>query len=775
MDNILESYLVELGFDVKNSEFDHLKKVMADAEATITAHTAGIGKRILEAQFSIVGAFTAVSSAIIGVVDKAAMADQQYRLLGLRWLTSADQARKLSLITDALGASLDEIVWDPELMARAQLMGQHIDKMSAALGPDFENRMRGIRDIQTEFSEFYNVALKFLGMQFAGDLFARLTGSTDIAGVVQEKLQWFEDHIPEISKRLTDYAVPALQETWKIGLEVGGILKEAAVAFANMVGILSGDTSIEGAAFSFEKVAGAIEHVIQGMEKFLDYVLEAEKTAAHFVASLTGVGAASKPKPLSVPFGAQQRAAGILAAGVEESPATVPDHFDAVQRAIVDAARRHNVPPDLALAVAEEESRHKMVPSQWTDKGGEPRTGPAFGYFQLEPSTAKTLGVDAHTPEGNIEGGVQLLRKLLDEYHGDVKSALGAYATGPKGFNEAHGVLSDEAANAIPKILKYQQQFSDEMSHQSAAASSSTDALMHLDSSLYGTSDSAESLDKSLKDLDKTLKSLTGVDAVAASDQGDQKLPNSMLPNGPADWFRWIYGFFHVNPFSDDVKKKEHEDQKDYARLVIGGWLEEWLREPLSKGGARAMPDVLGLWGDKGNPVDQMAERFYTWMADELQGWRLAEERYDPLRKRPGPHSPPPNIDLLGMPHVNLDTKPKATLEAWHPVTGFDVESLVGGLDMRSITGGLTPVFDDGRVDNSWRDAYAAMQQPVQATSGGNTTRMEVSLGGVSVYITPKEGADYDRIRKEVAEGIREAMDRSVLVDLSSAQYSPTW
>src|SRR5580692_4012333 len=115
MDNFIDSYLVGLGFSVDEASAAKLKNVMASAEATITQHTTGIGKRMVEFQLGVFGAFTSVSAAILGVVENAAMADQRFRLLGETMLMSTEQARKMSMITSSLGASLGQIRWDKEL------------------------------------------------------------------------------------------------------------------------------------------------------------------------------------------------------------------------------------------------------------------------------------------------------------------------------------------------------------------------------------------------------------------------------------------------------------------------------------------------------------------------------------------------------------------------------------------------------------------------------------------------------------------------------------
>jgi hypothetical protein len=285
MPNVLQEYLVKLGFQTDSPSLSQFNNILVQAEATVTRHVGGMTKKVLEAQGAIVGAFTGISTAIIGLVDKTAMADQSYRLLGLRMMMTTDSARKMDMITKALGADLDQIVWDPELHGRAVLMAQDISNMTKALGPDFEQKMLGIRNIRFEFSRL-GVALKFLGMSFAEKLFEKLMPG-EAGDRIKRFVDWFESKIPNIAETLATRAVPILKETWGMIKGIGEVLKAAGAAFSTFVGLLSGDTAIQSATFSFENLLKSIVHIEHGMVRFFGWITNAEKLLANFA---TGVG-----------------------------------------------------------------------------------------------------------------------------------------------------------------------------------------------------------------------------------------------------------------------------------------------------------------------------------------------------------------------------------------------------------------------------------------------------------------------------------------------------
>jgi soluble lytic murein transglycosylase-like protein len=104
------------------------------------------------------------------------------------------------------------------------------------------------------------------------------------------------------------------------------------------------------------------------------------------------------------------------------------DHFTAVPASeaydhiIREAAQRYDLDPALIRSVIETESSF--------DTSAVSSAG-ATGLMQLMPEVAASLGVgDLLDPRENIMGGAQLLRELLDRYHGSLPLALASYNAG---------------------------------------------------------------------------------------------------------------------------------------------------------------------------------------------------------------------------------------------------------------------------------------------------------------------------------------------------------
>ncbi|MBZ9872370.1 lytic transglycosylase domain-containing protein [Mesorhizobium sp. BR1-1-9] len=108
-----------------------------------------------------------------------------------------------------------------------------------------------------------------------------------------------------------------------------------------------------------------------------------------------------------------------------------PLSSDEVARLVAQAASRHGVDVDFALAVASAESR--LDRARNSPKG-------ARGPMQLMPATAARLGVsDICDPADNIDGGVRLLRDLFATYRNPLIVAA-AYNAGEASVHEHGGV-----------------------------------------------------------------------------------------------------------------------------------------------------------------------------------------------------------------------------------------------------------------------------------------------------------------------------------------------
>lgn len=140
-------------------------------------------------------------------------------------------------------------------------------------------------------------------------------------------------------------------------------------------------------------------------------------------------------------LGGTRPAAAQTSTGDAASPVSFED-------LIQQASARYGVDARLVKAVIKAESNF--------DPDAVSRAG-AQGLMQLMPGTAAGLGVDDPLdPVQNVDGGVRLLRQLLDRYNGNVAYALAAYNAGPGAVDKYGGVPPyTETQTYVPRVLKF--------------------------------------------------------------------------------------------------------------------------------------------------------------------------------------------------------------------------------------------------------------------------------------------------------------------------------
>jgi hypothetical protein len=164
---------VRLGAKIDTNSFNKFNSTLKDSGKLFDNFSLGTIASFGKMEIAVVGMFAAVGSGIIGLADKTAMADQLYRLFGLRMLIGKDAARAVSMATDERGASLDEIAYDPELNRRFQYLYEQTIKLGKTLGSNFDRNMVSIRDLKTEY-KFFGDELEVIAMGSVSKLFDKL-------------------------------------------------------------------------------------------------------------------------------------------------------------------------------------------------------------------------------------------------------------------------------------------------------------------------------------------------------------------------------------------------------------------------------------------------------------------------------------------------------------------------------------------------------------------------------------------------------------------------
>lgn len=138
-----------------------------------------------------------------------------------------------------------------------------------------------------------------------------------------------------------------------------------------------------------------------------------------------------------------------IVGGTKKKPLVFKSSFDTE---IKKTSRKHGVDPYLVKAIIKAES-------DFNPEAVSPKN--AQGIMQLMPGTASDYGVDdPFDPAQNIEGGVRVLRDLLDYFYGNKRLAVAAYNAG-KGAVLKHGNNVPpyrETRQYVDRVLSYYSQ-----------------------------------------------------------------------------------------------------------------------------------------------------------------------------------------------------------------------------------------------------------------------------------------------------------------------------
>lgn len=214
MADILNEYLVSLGFRIDNKTLANFKNTLATVEKAVQEHTAAWAKNYAAAAIAIGTALSTVTLATGALMDHLARADLEYKKLALHMYMGTDAAKRMKIATDALGESLEDIAWIPELRQRYFALLKQ-EREQAPPG-DYSANMKYLRDVLFEFTKL-RVTLMY-GAQWIGNyLFKYLNGPIrEFHGWLKEINTWLDKNMPGWTAtvagwlaRIVDFAITA--------------------------------------------------------------------------------------------------------------------------------------------------------------------------------------------------------------------------------------------------------------------------------------------------------------------------------------------------------------------------------------------------------------------------------------------------------------------------------------------------------------------------------------------------------------------------------------
>lgn len=266
--DVIKSYLVSLGFKVNQPELAKFNDALRVASQQAERVTAGMAKTFVAAGAAVLTTLTAIATGTVGLMDHVAQSDLGFQVMARRMYLSTDAARSLKIATDALGYSLEDIVWGPkELQERFGILQSDQAKMMNGLGGDFESRVRRIRDIRFEFTRL-GVEAQYFSMALTGALSKSLFGDENgLLDRLRSLNNWLIANIPSLAKQISQYLTPVVKDVAVIFRDIFDISRIAISEMLKFIGVLSGDDRLKRGAVNIDNVGAALVHVADAMAK----------------------------------------------------------------------------------------------------------------------------------------------------------------------------------------------------------------------------------------------------------------------------------------------------------------------------------------------------------------------------------------------------------------------------------------------------------------------------------------------------------------------------
>lgn len=115
-----------------------------------------------------------------------------------------------------------------------------------------------------------------------------------------------------------------------------------------------------------------------------------------------------------------------------------------VKDKIIEQAKLLEVEPAIVLSIAKTESGFNQNARGY---------GGHIGVFQLSSATAKHLGVDPYTLDGNVKGGVLYYKNMYKKF-GSRELAVAAYNVGPMAITRNGNKIPSRTQPFVNRIMK---------------------------------------------------------------------------------------------------------------------------------------------------------------------------------------------------------------------------------------------------------------------------------------------------------------------------------
>jgi hypothetical protein len=331
MDNIIESYLVSIGYLIDRPSVADAKSTLGDVEDRVAKHATSIAssfaktqeflvksftqlaggskatgsilttslveaekaaggfvKTLIGYQVAVTGAFFGIGAAVVDLAKNTADADFHMQIMASRSLMSVGATRAMTDALKALGLTYDDLAVSQEARERYRGLSREGKAEEAEYGfgdraSAYTRNMKALRDIEQGYAR-----LTVLGGNLTSAVVSDLV--TALAPTLGGPLKWLNSQIdkwvkdiPHLAQVISDTLTPILKEAWVVLKDLGHAAKLGLEIFQELVGLFSGDSSLKDAPVTFDSISKAVLHVVDGMDWLLNGIINVEKAFLHLI------------------------------------------------------------------------------------------------------------------------------------------------------------------------------------------------------------------------------------------------------------------------------------------------------------------------------------------------------------------------------------------------------------------------------------------------------------------------------------------------------------
>ena len=255
--NVIREYLVSLGWHVDQTSFNAAKRSLGDTTKLVSTFADTSIVKYAAAGVAVTGFVGTAVAALYQFTVGLANAELKNEMFARKMWMSNDAALSYKNTLDALGVSVQDLYLSPELMNKFIDLRKQASNMELP-GGNFENAMKGVRDITFEFQRFKleaSYAVYWVGYYLTQYLAGPMSG---IQGGLKGINDTITQNMPQWTKKIASFLADAYRMlhagslTLKEILYYFGQLTPAAKAFmavlaAGALGFLNPVTLMAGA------------------------------------------------------------------------------------------------------------------------------------------------------------------------------------------------------------------------------------------------------------------------------------------------------------------------------------------------------------------------------------------------------------------------------------------------------------------------------------------------------------------------------------------------